>query len=195
MLRSSNVTPTTPSFAHLHGQHNYDVDPFAPLGAAVEMHVMPVSRPTWGEHTKYGFYIGTSLDHYRCRSIWLPESEGVRVAHTIFFKHRYLTQPTITDTDAILLASDNLYAAIKGVVPDSSPTKTAIAHLIDVFKGRTTAAKTEVDAQRVLRNKAQDQRVATEASKDNNSGVWINPDNPRLADYRRRRRHILLSHW
>ena len=43
MLRTSNVTPTISSFAHLHGQHNYDANPFAPLGAAVEMHVMLAS--------------------------------------------------------------------------------------------------------------------------------------------------------
>ena len=96
-------------------QHNYNANPFAPLGAAVKMHVMPALRPTWGEHTKSGFYIGTSWEHYRCHKIWLPETKGVRVSQTVFFKHRYLTQPTTTDTDAILLASDNLCAAIKGV--------------------------------------------------------------------------------
>ena len=71
----------------------------------------------------------------------MPENEGVRVAPTVFFKHRYLTQPTITDADAILIASDNLCAAIKGVAPDSGPTKAAIVHLINIFKNidRSTA--------------------------------------------------------
>ena len=112
----------------------------------------------------------------------MPETKGVRVAHTVFFKHRYLTQPTITDADAILLASDNLCAAIKGVAPDFGPTKTAIAHLIDIFKYQATAAETKVDAQWVLRDKAQDQRVATEANKDNDDGVWTNPDDSCLVD-------------
>ena len=181
MLRTSNVTPTMSSFAQLHGQHNYDANPFAPLGAAVEMHVMPAARPTWGEHTKSGFYIGTSWEHYRCHSVYLPETKGVRVAQTVFFKHRYLTQPTITDTDAILLASDNLCAAIKGVAPDNSATKAAVAHLIDIFKKQAAAAKTPVDDQRVSRVEAQQQRVATEAS-NTEDDVWANPDEPRLED-------------
>ena len=121
MLRSFNVTPTTLSFAHLHGQHNYDANPFAPLGAAVKIHIIPALRPTWGKHTKSGLYIGTSWEHYRCHRIWLPEIKGVRVAQTVFSKHKYLTQSTITGTDAILLASDNLCPAIKGVAPNSGP--------------------------------------------------------------------------
>ena len=126
MLCSSNVTPTTSSVTHLHGQHNYDANPFAPLGAAVELHIMPALPPTWGKHTKSGFYIGTSWEYYRCHKIWLPETTGRCISQTVFFEHRYLTQPTITGTDAILLASDNLCAAIQGVAPNSGPTKSPL---------------------------------------------------------------------
>ena len=59
--------------------------------------------------------------------------------------------------------------------------KTASAHLVDIFKAQATAAETPVDSQRVLRDEAQCQRVATEASDDKND-VWINPDDPRLAE-------------
>ena len=68
------------------------------------------------------------------------------------------------------------------MAPESGPTKTAIAHLLDIFKNQATSAETKVDAQRVLWDKAQDQRVATEASKNNDDGIWINLDNSRLAD-------------
>ncbi len=41
MLRQSKVTPTVSAFAYLWGQHNYNANPFAPLGCKVEAHVTP----------------------------------------------------------------------------------------------------------------------------------------------------------
>ena len=62
MLRRSVQTPTISSFSHLYGQHNYDAHPFAILGSAVEIHVMPKHRKTWDTHTKSGYYLGPSWE-------------------------------------------------------------------------------------------------------------------------------------
>ena len=41
MLRKSGVNSEVSSFKILYGKHDYDANPFAPLGSAVQMHVMP----------------------------------------------------------------------------------------------------------------------------------------------------------
>ena len=70
LLRKSRVDPSKSAFEILHGKHDYNAHPFAPLGSAVELHVMPSKRKTWGEHTKSGFYLGTAWEHYRCHVVW-----------------------------------------------------------------------------------------------------------------------------
>ena len=102
MLRTSRVTPTKSAFEELNRKHDYNSHPFCPLGCAVEMHVMPSKRKTWGEHTKTGFYIGTSWDHYRCHEVWIKDTRTTRVGQTVFFKHKYLTQPILTPNNALI---------------------------------------------------------------------------------------------
>ena len=151
----------------MYGQHNYNANPFAPLGCEIEMHMMPAQRRTFEEHTKTGYYLGNSWEHYRCHEVWINDTRSVRVGQTVFFKHQYLTQPTTTTSDAILKAAANLEQALKGVVPVNGKLRDAIDHLMKIFKGEAKKEDTEVDARRVLRKEAHSQRVETEvASKE-----------------------------
>jgi hypothetical protein len=36
---------------------------------------------------------------------------------TVFFKHKYLTMPSLTPADALIQAADNLTTALAGVIP------------------------------------------------------------------------------
>ena len=85
LLRKSRLIPTTSAFAHMYGSHNFDAHPWAVLGSAVELHVMPSKRRTWESHTKTGFYLGASWNHYRCHRIWVEDTKSERVGQTVFF--------------------------------------------------------------------------------------------------------------
>ena len=54
LLRKSRVDPSKSAFEILNGKHDYNAHLFASLGSAVELHVMPSKRKTWGEHTNRG---------------------------------------------------------------------------------------------------------------------------------------------
>ena len=47
------------SFEIMNGKHDYNANPFAFLGVAVEMHVMPSKRRKWESRTKSGYYLVT----------------------------------------------------------------------------------------------------------------------------------------
>ena len=68
----------------------------------------------------------------------------------MFFKHKYLTQPAVTMLDAILRAGDDLFQALKGVIPKNGSTRTAVDHLMDIFKKQAKKEETVTDTQRVL---------------------------------------------
>jgi hypothetical protein len=102
LLRPSRRLPSVSAYAYLYGQHNYDKLPFAPLGCKVEAHMMPSTRDTWAEHTASGYYVGCSHEHYRCHKVYVTSSRSIRVCQTVFFKHKYLTQPSFTSHDALI---------------------------------------------------------------------------------------------
>ena len=130
----------------LYGKHDYNANPFTILGSAVEAHVMPNKRKTFEAHTKAGFYLGNSWEHYRCHEVWIVDTKSVRVGQTVFFKHKYITQPALTPTDTILRASDDLAQILKGVLPVKGDTRTTVDLLMEIFKN-VEKRETPVDAQ------------------------------------------------
>ena len=69
LLRQSRLVPNVSAYAHMHGIHDYNGHPLAPMGCAVKMHVMPSVRDTWESHTVSGYYLGVYKEHYRCHKV------------------------------------------------------------------------------------------------------------------------------
>jgi hypothetical protein len=87
------------------------------LSGKVEAHVVPEIRETWAPHTASGYYIGNAREHYRCHNVYINNTKSKRVCSSVFFKHKYLTMPTLTPSDALIKAADSLADAITGVLP------------------------------------------------------------------------------
>ena len=164
MLQPSRMTPTISAYTYLWKQHDYNANPFAPLGCRVEAHLVPSIRESWAPHTASGFYIGNAWDHYRCHEIYITDTRPARVCNTVFFKHKYLTMPTITPADALIGAADDLTDALAGVVPPPNMTWDAVDQLMRIFKQQAEKAKDDATTQRVLKESARDERVHNEES-------------------------------
>ncbi|KAL7476769.1 hypothetical protein ACHAW6_002606, partial [Cyclotella cf. meneghiniana] len=115
LLRQSNIAPNISAYAYHHGSFDYNRMPIAPMGCAVQFHIKPSRRKTWGEHSSDGWYLQTSPEHYRCHFVFVKATRHKRITDTLFFKHKYITQPTVTHADAIVQAYQNLTRAIQGI--------------------------------------------------------------------------------
>jgi hypothetical protein len=162
MLLPARMLKTVSAHTYLWGQHDYNSQPYAPLGCKVEAHVVPKVRETWASHTATGYYIGNADEHYRCHTVYITNTKSTRTCSSVFFKHKYLTMPTLTPADALIKAADDLTAAIAGNIPPSTITDNAITQLLQVFKQQANSTNDAVSAQRVLTNRAQRQRVLNE---------------------------------
>ena len=89
--------------------------PIAPMGCEVQFHIKPARRKSFGEHSEDGFYLRTSEEHYRTHVIFVKKTRAKQLADTVFFKHHYITQPTVTPADAIVNAYHKLRQAIQGI--------------------------------------------------------------------------------
>jgi len=68
----------------------------------------PHRRKSFAQHCTKGYVIGTSYEHYRCWKVWTPATRTTRISATVFFKHKYITNPSVTPADAIIAAAANL---------------------------------------------------------------------------------------
>jgi hypothetical protein len=165
MLCPSQITPTVSAYTYLWGQHDYNSNPFAPLGCKVEAHLAPSIQETWAPHTTSGFYVGNSWEDYHCYEVFITNTSHTRICSTVFFKHKYLTMPTITTSDALIHATNNLTDVIAGIIPPPNITTNTIDQLINIFKLQATKNKDAASDQRVLKERAQAARVSNEANK------------------------------
>jgi hypothetical protein len=156
------MTPSVSAYAYLQGKHNYNANPFAPLGCKVEAHVTPENQETWAPHTESGFYVGNAWEHYLCHKIYICDTKHTRTCLTTFFKHKYPTMPMITPANALIHTADYLTDAVSGLIPASTCRQDAVDQLMVIFKQQARVAYGPATAQRVLRERPQTERMKEE---------------------------------
>ena len=84
---------------------------------------------------KPGYYVGTSLEHYRYSWGWMKETKKITGSDNVSFKHKYITNPSITTGDSIVNAYQQLTSSLCGSIL-TPLVKSGIDHLIaltDIF--------------------------------------------------------------
>jgi hypothetical protein len=142
LLRQSNATPSVSAHAHLFGNFDYNRMPLAPMGCAVQIHEDADKRGSWSPHTVDGWYLGTSPDHYRSHIIHVKGTNADRILETVFFEHKYLTNPTVTHADNVVDAARALCDALsKKKQGIHNSTMESLKKLSDIFLTTAESSK------------------------------------------------------
>ena len=107
-MSQTNINPKICTYSHLYGLHNYNAHPFVPIGMEAIVYDHPGKRKTFAQHCSKGYVLGTYTEHYRCWNLWNLKTKSTRVSETVFFKHKYITNPTLTPEDAIIAAANQM---------------------------------------------------------------------------------------
>ena len=89
----------------------------------------------WGVRSNPGYYVGTSLEHYCYYWGWMRKTKKIIGSDTVVFKHKYITNPSVTTGDAIVNEAKQLTSALRGSIPPPL-VKSGIDHLralTDIF--------------------------------------------------------------
>ena len=113
LLRQSNVNTNILLYAHLYGNHEYSAIPFFPIGMEDLIHENPIRRKIWDEHAMKGWVLGTSDKHYRCWRLWIKRTRATIISGMVFFKHKYILNPTVTAAEAVLAAAQDMAAVLR----------------------------------------------------------------------------------
>ena len=69
----------------------------APPGTRVIVHEKRGNRTSWGHHGTLVWYIGPSLDHYRCMQFYMPATSIVRITDTLQYTPKAFASPNTED--------------------------------------------------------------------------------------------------
>jgi hypothetical protein len=127
------------AYAHVYqGQHNYSKHPFVPIRMESLVYIKPHKRLTYAQHCKKGFVISTLFKHYRCQKIWMKDTHGTRILGAVWFKHKYLTNPSVTPEDQIIAAIGGLAKTLRtNILPQlHDDTMDKLQKLQDILQPR-----------------------------------------------------------
>ena len=93
---------------HVYGHHNYNKHPFVSIKMEALVHDKPLKRCTYAGHCNKVFVLGTSTGHYRCWKFWSTTTQATRILGAAFFKHKYLTNPSVIPEDLVIAVAKNL---------------------------------------------------------------------------------------
>ena len=96
LLRSSRIHPSLSAYASLFGNFDFNRTPMAPPGTKIVAHDNSENRSTFAVHGKMGWYIGPSLDHYRCWKCYFPDTMQERNVLKVDFFPEKIAFPTLT---------------------------------------------------------------------------------------------------
>ncbi len=83
------------------------------MGCVVQIDKRSEKRESWAFNLIDGWYLRTSPEHYQCHVIYVKKSRNERTSDMVHFKHKYITQPTLTPEDTIVKALNDLTNALK----------------------------------------------------------------------------------
>ena len=118
LLRSSRNNPSLSAYAYVHGNFDYNATPMAPPGTKVIVHDKPGNRGSWDLHGSDGWYIGPSMQHYRCVKCFMSSTKSIRNADTVAFFPETIPLPTTTLEDHLRQATTDIIRIL------TKPTKT-----------------------------------------------------------------------
>ena len=132
LLRNSRVNPKLSAHAYLFGNFDFNKTPLAPPGTRVVIHTKPDKRASWGFHGKDGWYIGPSMNHYRCVKCYNPHTAREVDVDTVQFFPSTTKIPSVSTEDYLKQAATDIISVLQN--PPSSipslqfgdPTKNAL---------------------------------------------------------------------
>jgi hypothetical protein len=163
LLCRLKVAPKISAYAHVHGPHNYMKKPFAPLSCAIQAHVKPEDRRTWDTQSDTGFSLGISMEHHWCFRVYIARTRSTQISDTVFFKHQYIKNPTISPESNVVAAAQQLTIALQGNIPTRNETTEALQKVEKLFT-KITMAKNELAKAKTMRNRVCANQVARQAT-------------------------------
>ena len=113
LLRTSRINPNLSAYAYLNGNFDFNAHPLAPPGTKVVIHKKPNDRTSWQYHGTEAWYIGPSLEHYRCFKCFIPATGAIINTDTVKMIPHMVPIPNFTDAIAVQQAIADILHIIK----------------------------------------------------------------------------------
>jgi hypothetical protein len=73
------------------------------------------------------------MEHHWCFRIYITRTRGTQISDTVFFKHQYITNPTISPESHVVAVAQQLTIMLQGNIPTGNKTAEALRKVSELF--------------------------------------------------------------
>ena len=66
------------------------------------------------------------MQHHHCFCVYITKTRATRISDTVYFKHQYITNPTVSPESHAVTAAQQLAKALQGNIPEGNETAEAL---------------------------------------------------------------------
>jgi hypothetical protein len=92
------------------------------------------------------------LQHHHCFQVYITKTRATRISNTVFFKHQYITNLTVSPESHVVAAAQQLTTALKGNIPAVNKTAEELKKVSKLFT-KIAATKNEEAKAKKQRNR------------------------------------------
>jgi len=122
LLRQARTNPNHSAYSYINGEFNFNRTPLAPPGIQTVIHNKPSNRSSWGYRGEDAFYVGPSMEHYRCVRCYIPKTRSERTSDTVVFFPTTVPVPQMKLDDYLHQAALDIMTLLSNPPKDSFPT-------------------------------------------------------------------------
>jgi hypothetical protein len=80
LMQCSRIEPSKMAYETLNGPYDWNRYTLVPLGCKTVVYEDSDTRGSWASQGVDGWYLGPSMDHYRCNLYFIPETRAYRIS-------------------------------------------------------------------------------------------------------------------
>jgi hypothetical protein len=108
LLRASRINPNISAYEALNGPYNWDRYPLAPSGCKAVIYEAPAVHGSWASRGTDAWYLGPSIDHYRCNLYFVPETRAYRISRSAELFPQHCQVPNLSPTAHLKALTEEL---------------------------------------------------------------------------------------
>jgi hypothetical protein len=131
------------AYKAIHGPYDWDWFPLAPPGCKAMIYKAPELCCSWASHGTDAWYVGLSMDHYRCNHFFVPEMWACPVSGSVELLPQNCQVPFLMWNEHLQKVIDKLVTTLHELPPEKCP------HVISLVQDKLST-HTTIDNTRTL---------------------------------------------
>jgi hypothetical protein len=117
-MRASCIDPSMSAYEAIRGLYDWTHFPLAPPGCKAIIYKSSNARGSWGSRGTDAWYLGPSVDHYRCNNYFVPEKRAYQISGSAELFPQHCQVPFLPEKDHLHKLTNKMVSTLNTMTAD-----------------------------------------------------------------------------